>query len=77
MLAKGPSAADRGSIEEWGRGVVRRQASFLLVFFSLEGASVCMCMLLSYSVTEKTVFYRLIYRYPVRFTAAPGRFVPF
>lgn len=31
-----------------------------------------MCMLLSYSVTEKTVFYGLIYRYPVRFTAAPG-----
>lgn len=50
MLAKGPSAADRGSIEEWGRGVVRRQASFLLVFlvfFSLEGAYVRVCYYLT------------------------------
>lgn len=47
MLAKGPSAADRGSIEEWGRGVMRRQASFLLVFFSLEGAYVCVCYYLT------------------------------
>lgn len=56
MLAKGPSAADRGSIEEWGRGVVRRQASFLLVFFSLEGA--CMYVYVIYlTPLQKKLFF--------------------